>query len=673
VDNGVLRELGDFSYLLSPQDLCGLDHVPALLRAGVSCLKIEGRLKDAAYVAATTRAYRNAVDQAWKAYQDDYAKASGGQMPPSFVRPISLPDESVSRVELAQLFSRGQDENHDGLSPGFFDGSRHQQLVRGRSPRHRGVHLGRVLEGSSWKKGLFVALDGTEGDKTPLKRGDGLVVDRGLAQGDELGGPIFDIQILPERSKGKQVAVIRFSTSVEKKWKQLDEQARKVGAAQPEHAPAGAHVWKTSDATVDKKMKRLSEAPAPKPHRSALISVKGSIGSLFVVTIQDEATGRKGVGTTESHLQPAAKVALDDKSIRKAIGTLGNTDWELSAIDTTQVEPRAWCPTSWIKECRRQAVEDLKSQFISSESMPSEKDNMDDGSPEEIAGGMTEGLLGTFIKNGAVHHKSTRIIPIPGTSRLSVLARNYAQVDTVCKMIEDGQADIIDEIIVDFLEVDGMRDAVNRIHQVASARAVVASPRIIKPGEAGIWKTLLRLQPDGLLVRSTGLLKRMMKLGGQGAVVEVDAPESNSVNKVVIPELIGDFSLNVANPLSAWELLSYGCSRVTASFDLNANGITELLESMGSMDEGASRVDIVAHAHLPIFHTEHCVFARFLTNGNSYLDCGHACTQHNVHLRDQTGADNLVLGRLLAIISAICRPSLPLIFSLGRFQTFPFS
>ena len=43
------------SFALSPQDLCGLDSVGALVRAGVHCLKIEGRLKDERYVAATTR------------------------------------------------------------------------------------------------------------------------------------------------------------------------------------------------------------------------------------------------------------------------------------------------------------------------------------------------------------------------------------------------------------------------------------------------------------------------------------------------------------------------------------------------------------------------------------------------------------------------------------------
>jgi U32 family peptidase len=130
-----------------------------------------------------------------------------------------------------------------------------------------------------------------------------------------------------------------------------------------------------------------------------------------------------------------------------------------------------------------------------------------------------------------------------------------------------------------------------------------------------------------------------MKLGGPGAKVALhpDEPEY----QVTIPQLVGDFSLNVANALTAWELLQYGCSRTTASYDLSANAISELLETLGPAN--ARKVEVVAHTHIPIFHTEHCVFARFLSNGNSYVDCGHVCTRHNVHLRDQTGADNLVL------------------------------
>ena len=47
--------LGDRRYLLSPQDLAGLEVLPDLIRAGVASLKIEGRLKSPEYVANITR------------------------------------------------------------------------------------------------------------------------------------------------------------------------------------------------------------------------------------------------------------------------------------------------------------------------------------------------------------------------------------------------------------------------------------------------------------------------------------------------------------------------------------------------------------------------------------------------------------------------------------------
>ena len=111
--------------------------------------------------------------------------------------------------------------------------------------------------------------------------------------------------------------------------------------------------------------------------------------------------------------------------------------------------------------------------------------------------------------------------------------------------------------------------------------------------------------------------------------------------EVKIPKLIGDFSLNTVNSITASEFLhGGGLSRITASYELNSKSITELAKAMGP---AASRLEVIAHAHLPIFHTEPCVFARFLSKGGSYLDCGHVCTRNNIHLRDQNENDNLVL------------------------------
>src|SRR6266513_673275 len=62
VSDGQLVPLDGRRYLLSPQDLAGLEILPELVRAGVASLKIEGRLKSPEYVANITRIYRDAVD-----------------------------------------------------------------------------------------------------------------------------------------------------------------------------------------------------------------------------------------------------------------------------------------------------------------------------------------------------------------------------------------------------------------------------------------------------------------------------------------------------------------------------------------------------------------------------------------------------------------------------------
>ncbi|KAF5827798.1 hypothetical protein DUNSADRAFT_18713 [Dunaliella salina] len=114
-------------------------------------------------------------------------------------------------------------------------------------------------------------------------------------------------------------------------------------------------------------------------------------------------------------------------------------------------------------------------------------------------------------------------------------------------------------------------------------------------------------------------------------------------NPVHVPELHGDFSLNVANTLSA-DLLLRGSSlsRIAPTHDLSAPQVCGLATSLGP-SRATTSLKVILHQYLPIFHTEHCVFCRFLSSGNSYKDCGHPCEQHKVHLRNEKGADHLVL------------------------------
>ncbi len=451
----------------------------------------------------------------------------------------------------------------------FFEGPQHQRIVRGRSPRHRGVHVGRVAHGSSWKNGIIVSIDENKRSKPlaeVIKRGDGIVIDRGMPQEEELGGPIFDVEELD-----KSNVLVRFGREVEKKWRKMDDASKRgIGSRKP-LAPEGAHVWKTADYAVDKKMKRLIEASQPKG--TVQVSISGTPGTTLRVEIKELGTGKVGVGESEGILTVAEQEGLQKKSVMKAIGTLGNTQWRLidaeTNIDMTGLSKESWCPVSWVKKARQKAVADLTSTQTQIED---DIGNNDDASidVDEIAKEYSQivtKLIETNVPNAAAEGD------IEGT-KLSVLARNQDQIDALCGLIEDDDG-IIDEVIIDFLEIDGIKEAVAKL-RTTNISIVLATPRIIKAGEEEIWKTLLRLEPDGLLLRSAGLIHRLQRLGGTGATVDVGSQED-----VKIPHLIGDFSLNAVNSLTARELLDYGgLARVTAAYDLSAQAVTELANCM---------------------------------------------------------------------------------------------
>jgi len=59
-----IEEAGKGTLLLSSNDVCMIEHIPDILRAGIDSLKVEGRMKNALYIASVARAYRMAIDAA---------------------------------------------------------------------------------------------------------------------------------------------------------------------------------------------------------------------------------------------------------------------------------------------------------------------------------------------------------------------------------------------------------------------------------------------------------------------------------------------------------------------------------------------------------------------------------------------------------------------------------
>ena len=89
------RELIHQRHLLSLKDLCQIDHLEELAAAGATSFKIEGRLKDVAYVKNVVTAYSQRLDELVRRHPNVYRRASWGHCRYTFV------------PQLAKTFNRG--------------------------------------------------------------------------------------------------------------------------------------------------------------------------------------------------------------------------------------------------------------------------------------------------------------------------------------------------------------------------------------------------------------------------------------------------------------------------------------------------------------------------------------------------------------------------------------
>jgi len=554
VVNGTLKDLYDVQYLLSPQDLMAVDVVPQLILAGVRSLKIEGRLKGAEYVAVTTRAYREAVDEAWQLVSshlaDDPSSDEVNEELAASIQGLYEGPTDEMRRDLKQVFSRGQDEQFDGLSPGFLLGVRHQSLVRGRNPRHRGLLLGRV-SGITGAGEVRVALQ----PELAVKRGDGVVFDRGQPQQVEQGGSVY--QVFNDRGESVQqssgaMAVLAFGR----------------GAVDVSHISVGDLVWRNKDAELDAKLRRWETASRRRKFAAVQVSVGGRRGHPLKVTVSCGTDGRMVVGSafTNSSLTMALKRPTSREDIAQAIGTLGDTPFEVSLnkdglpsidwqdlqlhdCDGGEISECLFIPVAEVKAARRLAIQRLleaRRLHSRSEGMPQRSQSPH--SSRETA-------------RGQESYSPSEVKP-----ELSLLCRTPQQVEAACSV------PWLQEVVLDFLEVHGLRESLQTV-RASGKRAVVATPRIIKPDEDRLVTFYLRLRADALLVRSSGFLQQLLEMGGPGAEY---AKSGLSEKPILIPQLHGDFSLNAANVLGAGLLLQSGLSRLAPTHDLNAVQIADL-------------------------------------------------------------------------------------------------
>ncbi|MBP5972192.1 U32 family peptidase [Brasilonema sp. CT11] len=547
ISDGKSVNLGNRKYLLSPQDLAGLEVLPELVKAGVSCLKIEGRLKTPEYVANVTRVYREALDRVM------------AQLDVGDKEKFSTSFQEHYNLEMA--FSRGQ-------YTGWFGGVNNQELVHAHFGKKRGVYLGEVTRISNEK--VTVRL------QAPVKPGDGVVFDCGHPEAQEQGGRVYAVE-----DKGKEVLLT---------FGRRDLNLRRIHV--------GDKIWKTSDPELDKQLRQTFAGENPQFQRPIHIEVHGEVGqcvsairgaSSLRLIARDELGHIVQVESTipleEAHTKP-----LTPERLQEQFGRLGNTPFCLGTL-TNHLNGAVTLPVSELNRLRREIVvqlEELRSQPKRWQLRP-------------------EASLSDLLASSSLLSS----LP-PSSPSLIVLVRNFKQLQAA---LEAG----IETLYCEFEDPRAYREAVQIVRQASKGNTQhsiwVAPPRITKPGENWILQQVRSCEADGYLIRNYDHLQFFAN-----------------------ERCIGDFSLNVANPLTAdYFKNQLGLERVSASYDLNITQLEDLLTSCPPQ-----WFEVTIHQHMPMFHMEHCVFCAFLSQGTDYTNCGRPCEKHEVKLRDRVGTEHIL-------------------------------
>ncbi|RUT42866.1 U32 family peptidase [Paenibacillus anaericanus] len=479
--------------------------------------------------------------------------------------------------ELQQSFSRG-------FTHGFLEGTNNKQLVEGTFPKSRGVYLGVVEQ--VLRDGVVCKIE------APVKRGDGIVFDAGDPTKKEEGGRIYDL-----RRKG-----VKLEGEAAESWivdivpGRNDVDLRRV--------QVGDRIWKTNDPALDKRLRQSYEIDKPYRVFPVHVRVIGHAGGLLSTFWTDAQKGTTVRVDSELELEVAQKRPMDYALLEEQFGRLGGTVFQLEKLDV-ELHGDVILPMRELNGIRRRAVELLAGERPKP--------------PVYVK--RAEGLDGALAHSGAPAGDGADAMP-----RRVPVARGEAKLTALCRSLPQVQAALeagVEMIYADFEFIKQFPAAVEAV-RAAGKSIALATPRIHMPGENGYHNNILRLEPDAVLVRNTGALYFYLRHRQEN-------PDAKH------PQIIGDFSLNIANHKAAELFLEAGCDLITPSYDLN---IQQMVDLLGQSQTSA--VEIVIHQHLPMFHTEHCVYCTFLSEGTDFTNCGRPCEDHSVSLQDRIGMSHPV-------------------------------
>ncbi len=300
----------DKGYLLSPKDLCGLNFLPQLIKAGVCCFKIEGRMKSPEYVGIVTKIYRKYINKVLN--NEDYII------------------EKQDLLDLMQVFNRGN------FSDGHLNNESNKDLIYKNKPNNMGIYIGNVSNYNANKGHISLNLN------YPLSIGDTISFEREDSQ--------YTVSELMIDNKN-------ISTAEPNQYVKIGRMKGKI--------KAGDKIYKLSSKDLFNSIKpSFSGAEFVKNKIIGEIDIHENSPIVFKVTL---AKNSKISVTIPSKIMPvpALKTPITKERIIEQLSKTNNTCFEFENI-IVNLDDNLYIPSiSALNELRRSALLELENIIVS--------------------------------------------------------------------------------------------------------------------------------------------------------------------------------------------------------------------------------------------------------------------------------------------------------------------
>jgi len=332
----------DKGHLLSTRDLCGLDCIPNLIKAGVTCLKIEGRMKNPEYVATVTRIYRKYIDLA-EALINTQKFIDGENLDIyDFKENTTNKSEYIinenDRKTLLQAFNRGMS------SSGHLLNEPNKNLVFKDKPNNMGLFLGKVQKYNKNKGYITVKLQESIeiGDTISLEK------EKGSYNVSELMDKNRNIK---ETSIGQTVTIGRMKGNIN----------------------LGDNIYKMSSKTLSTLAQNSINGEHRKIYLNCKVTIKHNEPLKITVTPTTETANNLDIYsnlniTYNSEIIPenAQNRPLEKEKIIAQINKTNDSIFEFSNIDV-ELDPNIFLPkfSATLNDLRRKVLESVYDYAIS--------------------------------------------------------------------------------------------------------------------------------------------------------------------------------------------------------------------------------------------------------------------------------------------------------------------